>query len=120
MSYLSEAYQFIVPNYYFHTNTNYMVIADDYQVEKLHAEKINEPLIKCPPIVKRKDYIRVSPTITMDNFPQLPNMGAKDDLYRQRVRGWNEPIYMANNERSAYCNPFGTCNNFRKRQKREL
>lgn len=121
MSYLSEAYQFLVPNYYFHTNRNYLVIADDYQVEKLHAEKINEPRIDCN--VNNFDekcignYIRVSPTITDNNFRQLPNMRAKDDVYRQRGRGWNEHIYMSNNN-GCYCNTFETCDNYRKMQKR--
>lgn len=116
MSYLSEAYQFLVPNYYFHTNNNYMVIADDYQVEKLHAEKINEPRIECTMTNSKcvGNYIRVSPTITNNDFPQLPNMFAKDDLYRQRGRGWNEPVYLPNNQKIGYCNPYGSCNNYRK------
>ena len=117
MSYLSEAYQFLVPNYYFHTNNNYMVVADDYQIEKIHAEKINEPRIQCPVNNVNENcignYARVSPTITMKDFPQLPNMFAKDDLYRQRGRGWNEPIYMSNVQ-GRYCNTYGSCDNYHK------
>ena len=114
MSYLSEAYQFLVPNYYFHTNNNYMVVADDYQIDKIHAEKINEPRMDCQ-VNNVGNYARISPTISNNNFPQLPNMFAKDDLYRQRGRGWNEPIYMSN-VKGCYCNTFGSCDNYRKRK----
>lgn len=111
MSYLSEAYQFLVPNYYFHTNNGYMVIGDDYQVDTIHAEKINEPRVECSFPNKQciGNYIRVSPTVTMNNFPQLPNMGAMDDFYRQRGRGRYDRIYMSKNQGCGLCNMVNTC-----------
>ena len=118
MSYLTEAFHYIVPNYYYHTNNSYMVIADDYQVDKLTQEKINEPTINCVHTNRKKiqgdnTYIRVSPTVSINNFPQLPNMGCSSDLERQRGRGANEPIFTANGPRK-YCSEMTQCTKRRK------
>ena len=106
MSYLTEAFQFIVPNYYFHTNNAYMVIGDDFEVDKISNEKKNEPTIKCKS--HTSNNFLISPMVSINNFPQLPNMNSLDDFYRQRGRGHNEPIYTTNSAHK-FCNKMNSC-----------
>ena len=59
MSYLSEAFDFIVPKSYYHTNSQYMVIDDDYQISDLRNNVSCEP--PCPTEAQK--------------FPMLPRRG---------------------------------------------
>ena len=118
MSYLTEAFQFIVPAYNYHTNNAYMVIGDEYQIDKIKRDDCIEcGISKCSPNeqpLRLPQYLgqTVSPSVSCNNFQQLPSVGCNSDFYRQRGRGPSDTIYTSSG-RDKFCGELSTCKNFK-------
>ena len=123
MSNLSEAFQFIVPKYYYHSNRSFMVIGDEYEIHDLYEPQIppcstdgvnSNNVTSCYPTKYHN-----SPTISLQaDFPQLPPVqlpyNPPANLKYPYVPAF-DPIYSNSiNKRSGdarYCSFVDTCDN---------
>jgi len=117
MSYLTEAFNYIVPSHDYHTNNAYLVISDEYQIDRIKKDE-NCGSIDCsiPPqplelLQYRNNYI--SPSVSCNNFEQLPAIGCNSNFYHQRGRGPNDVIYTSSGP-DKFCSQINKCKNIRR------
>jgi hypothetical protein len=118
MSYLTEAFEFIVPTHNYHTNNAYMVIGNEYQIDRINRDELTEcGTSYCSPAVQPVGLPQyagqtISPTVSCNDFQQLPSVGCNSDFYRQRSRGPSDTIYTSSGP-DKFCSKMNTCENFK-------
>ena len=73
MSYLTEAFNYIVPSHDYHTNNAHLVISDEYQIDRIKKDE-NCGSVDCsiPPQQSKLTEHYVSPSVSCNDFEHLP------------------------------------------------
>lgn len=114
MSYLTEAFDYIVQSHNYHTNNAYLIISDEYQIDRINKDE-NCGYSKCSPAnqpigLPQYKGERISPTVSRNDFQQLPGIGCNSNFYHQRGRGPSDVIYTSDGV-NKFCSQMNTCTN---------